>query len=249
MPSAKNETRIHWTGTSLTDPKNPVGSLPTKPGAFVDQARAKPISYGAAPTQNVVPAKMGQTIQPYIAYPSQGRRQVITTYGVGGRVIAGLASDLQASIYNFKPDICVIEILTNDFGGGTNTSPGGALQTSGATILDGVFQNLPGCQVVFLSVTVRGETVSGGHFADGTDTYAGNLRIQELCNGTASVGTFVSKYPSFCTYCDVITPALAYAVANNITASPTFLTSDSLHLSILGSVLASVQVMNKIQFN
>jgi len=248
MPNAQNATRIHWTGTSLTDPKNPAGSLPTRSGGFIDQARAQPISFGAAPILSPVPAKLGQAIQPYAPYPVQGRRQVITTYGVGGRVIAGLASDLQASIYNWKPDICVIEISTNDFSAPTNVTPGGAFQVSGAAVLDGIFQNLPGCQVIFLSVTVRGETVAGSNFADGTDTWAGNLRIQELCNGTSSVGTFVSKYPTFCTYCDVIGPALAYCIANGVASTPKFLTSDSLHLSNTGCALTSAQPMKKIVF-
>jgi len=257
MVNATNLLRIHGVGDSITSLlTGPAGNYLGAPGGLIDRSRAAPISYGAAPTINYIPAKLGQTVQPYSPLPQLGRRQVITAYGVGGRTVSGLAADLQASIYNWKPNIVILEIGTNDFGGSTDVTPGGVFQTQYSLCLDGIFQNLPGCKVLCLTPPIRSEAwvAAGPHLADGLDTWAGLTRLQELCSGTSTVGTFRTLYPSFCELVDLITPAFAYErimqpVAGT-SVTPFELTQDSLHPSVyLGKIFHGTTIMQHINWS
>lgn len=244
-------TRILQTGTSLSDPTNPVGRLATRPGALFDQLRAQFMMYEPAPPFVYTPARLGQAAPAaYSPLSVVGRNAPLMSYGVGGRVVSGLASDLAASIYSFAPALIIIEICCNDFGGGTNVTPGGAFQTSYAAVLDGIRTNLPLAKVLLLNETVRGENVAAGSFVDGTNTWAGNTRIAELCNGTSTVGTFKTQYPQFCELVDVNAPALAYCITNNTGGGATrYLTSDALHQSDVGARIIATAIMQHLTFS
>ena len=235
---AGNLSRILVTGTSLTQTGVPSGNWQGRPGSLTDQLRAALINYNAAPIQSYAPARLGQAAAAYAPFPQQGRRQVVMGWGVGGRTVSGLQGDLPASIYAWKPDIIVIEICCNDFGGGTNVTPGGAFQVSYNAVLDGIAANLPNAKVLCLNETVRGETVTGANFSDGTNTWAGNTRIMEC----------VASHQSFCTFVDVNTPALTYCIANNSVGgvTPRYLTIDSLHQSNTGADIIATAVMAQL---
>lgn len=243
---ANNLTRIHCTGDSITSLlTGALGNYPGAPGGLIDQSRATPLGFNASPTsQLIVPSRPGQAAPAaYSPLPQCGRRQVFTVYGVGGRTMSGLQGDLPASVYCWAPDILIIELGTNDFGIGTNVTPGGAFQVSTNAVLDGVHATLPSCKILILSITCRSEVVvAGPHFTDATDTWAGNTRIQES----------VAARSSYCEYVDVIGPALAYSAINNpigSSSTPRYLTQDSLHPTPLGKVLLGTAVAAHIAWS
>jgi len=231
--AASNLLRIHCTGDSITSQANRiVGDWPSKPGSLIDQSRALPINFTAAPIQAYTPGRLGQAVGGYLPFPQQGRRQVITVYGVGGRTVSGLAADLPASIYSWKPNIVILEIGTNDFGGGTDVTPGGVFQTQYNAVLDGIATNLPGCKVLCCTPPIRAESwvAAGPHLSDGLDTWAGLTRMAES----------IAARASFCELVDLITPAFALTrIIQPVAASsvtPFELTVDSLHPSLYGRV-------------
>lgn len=248
-----NNSRGLFSGDSITSLGNLiVGNWPGVPGGFIDQARTKPINYTPAPPFNYVRAAVGQSAPTsYVARSVPGRKQVFSVYGVGGRTISGLQADLPASIYSFAPDLIVLEIGTNDFGGGTNVTPGGAFQVSYNAVLDGIKTNLPNCKVLCLSPPIRSEqwVAAGPHLADNLDTWAGLTRIQE---SIAAIGVDGLPRSSYCEYVDLITPAFALIrilqpVAGS-SVTPYALTQDSLHPTTLGRQVIAAAVMQHINF-
>lgn len=238
-----NADRTLIAGTSLTQLLVATGNWQGRPGSLTDQIRATPIP-SAAPNAPFlyVPSRMGQTAPAlYSALAAKGRRQTIMAYGVSGRTAAGLQGDLAASIYVWKPQLVIVEITTNDLSGGTNVTPGGAFQLSYNGILDGIGANLPGTKVLALSVTGQTEvTTAGPNMSGGSNSWAGNLRIQESCAARSS----------YCEYVDVITPFMNFCVQYNLPfpggSSPRYLTVDSLHCSDVGARIIANAVMQHL---
>lgn len=240
--TATNLSRILVTGSSLSQvPPATTGNWAGRQGGLFDQLHAKTLaSIAAAPASslvNYVPSRVGQTPPAsYVAAPTTGRRQVCMTYGVPGRTLGALVTDLQASVFCWGPDIVIVEMGANDFGVTGVGGLGSAWAIAVAGTIDGIHAGLPNAQIIFCSMTPKNETVAGGHFADGTDTWAGNSDTQLVI---ANAGR-----SAYTTYCDYITPMAAFAVSQSIAASPKFLTQDSLHPSDLGCVIMGTTVLN-----
>ena len=244
MVTSTNTTRWLFVGDSITAlTTGTSGNWPGRPNSFIDQAQTKSISFTPAPAQTVVPSRLGQTAPAsYSPLTQRGRIQLFSVYGVGGRTVSGLAADLQASIYIFKPDIIGLMIGTNDFPA-TDVTQGGAFQTSYFQIIDGVIANVPNCQKIFcMTPSIRSEawTAAGPHLADGFDSWLGHARIQECALAR----------PSVCEFVDVLTPMFALTRIMQPVAGTSqaqyIQTKDSLHPTPLGCQVISATLMNRV---
>lgn len=238
-----NTSRIHVTGTSLTQLNTPTGNWQGRPGSLIDQLRAKGIVFTPAASSVYQPAKAGQGIpSSYTPLAPTGRRQVVTAYGVAGRTLNALQTDVPTSVTMWSPDLVIIEMGCNDFGVTGVGGIGSAWAVAMAATLDNIHSGNPNAKVLVCSVTVRSEvTIAGPHFNEGTDTWAGNSDTQLVIAA--------NNRSAFAEYVDVITPALAYSFVNNppgSSTSPRYLTSDSLHQSNVGAIIMGTAVMQHL---
>lgn len=246
-----NTTRIHCCGDSITAKSTPgvnQGEWFNVTGGLIDQLLAvSGVSFlpsvGARP-----PATLSSPVVSYSTPPARGRQQNVSAYGVGGRVTSQLFADLQNAVYVWNPDIIVMELGTNDFGTGVTPAQ---FQTDYIANVDAIHAQLPNCKILCLTAPIRNEqwTAVGPHLTDGLDTWGGWANLQAIC----------AARPTFCEYVDLLTPALAYEMANNTPppgfaswnagANPLALTIEGLHPRPLGKVLMANAVMPHFTFS
>lgn len=247
-----NATRIHCVGDSWVAGQGaePAGPITETPGGLRAQLLAAPVSYPPMSVPPYTPVTLASPKTPNTTPATlTGRQDNLTYNGIGGMAVAGLESNYATMTAPYLFDVLIICCSTNDRGGGTDTSPGGAFQTSYNAYLDHVHSNRPSAQIICTSVQVRSPGwVAGPHFSDSTDTWAGNTRIQES----------VAARSSFCTYYDAISMWLAWSVANNVPqgssgtlypTNPNALTYDNLHGSPMCKQLWATGLMGLFTFS
>lgn len=246
-----NNTRVHVVGDSWPAGQGaePAGPLTETPGGLRAQLLAAPVSYLSTVVPGYAPVTLAspKTVNTTPAVQT-GRRDGLTYNGIGGMTVAGLETNYATMTRPYLFDVLIIVCATNDRGGGTDVTAGGAFQTSYNTYLDHVHTDYPSAKIICTSVQVRSPGwVAGPHFDDSTDTWAGNTRIQES----------VAARSSFCTYFDFIGQCLTWTAANNLPSgqdvlyptNPNALTYDNLHGSPFCKQLWATGIMGLLSFS
>jgi hypothetical protein len=189
---------------------------------------------------------------PWTPATQTGRRDNLSYFGIGGLKADGLNTNYTQQTKPFNPQILVVIIGTNDISSGTDVTPGGAYQTSVATYVDQVHTDFPSCKILWGSAQVKNEqwTAVGPHFLDGTDTWAGNQRVQDAFAA--------SGRSAWCQYFDLISPMLTYETLHNTPApgitgtgadGSGVLTYDSLHGTPACKVLLAQIAIAQLTFS
>lgn len=163
----------------------------------------------------------------------------VTSYGLGGDKVGGLAPRVHERVAIYRPDVIVVEIGFNDAPAAT---PSAQFRADYDSILIGCRAECPNAQLMSISILTFQEQWLSGPLRwspSATQTNIDTLNVQ-IAASAAALGA---------AYVDVRAPALVYESTHN-TPEPGvtsgILTLDSIHPNPTGQVLMGTTAMGSV---